>query len=134
MERGKTMSAKDNNKQFVWFNSYTLAVMSVPEGQQRDRLIAAIVLYAATGMEPDFAESEWALRGIFEAVRPNVESSRACYENSNKPPKDGKRRRGRPKKEAAVVDDVDQFAATTEIPDEVLEAMAETAEMEVEVW
>ena len=126
------MSAKDT-KQFVWFNSYTAAALSVPEGQLRDRLISAIVLYAAAGIEPDFGD-EWALTGIFEAVRPNVESSRACYENSNKPPAPGKKKRGRPKKEAAVVDDVDQFAATTEIPDEVLEAMAETAEMEVEVW
>lgn len=127
------MAGKDT-KQFVWFNSYTNAVLSVPDEQLRDRLIGAIVMYAAVGTEPDFGE-HWALAGIFEAVRPNVENSRAAYENSVKPPKDGKRRRGRPKKETpVVVNDIDAFADTTDIPDEVLEAMAETAEMEAEIW
>lgn len=129
-------AAKKDTKQFVWFDSYTQAALAIPDEDLRNRFIAAIVLYGATGQEPQFDADLWALTAAFEAVRPNVENSRKSYENSTKPPKPGKGKRGRPRKKAepAILDDVEAYADTTCVPDYVIDNMAATAEMEAEVW
>lgn len=120
---------------FVFFESYTRALMRIPEEarEQRAELALAIVEYGALGIEPDFG-TNWPLASAFDLARPNLDSSVKNYLNGKKG--------GRPRKSAspepAVADaemDEEERKAIRKmtramatcyesVPDDVLEAQA----------
>lgn len=63
----------------MWFESYTRALLSIEEPELQLEFALAVAEFGTYGKEPEF--KNWALKSIFEGIRPNIESSRRNSKN-----------------------------------------------------
>lgn len=124
---------------FTFYDGFASAIEALPDAKTKACFVYDFYNYGAWGIEPTFAWAtdpmvKMAVEMAWHIAAPSIEKSIQNHKNSTKPPAPGKKKRGRPRKNPIpVVDDVDAFAS--EIPDHIIDAMAETAMMEeAEVW
>lgn len=123
---------------FTFYDGFASSVELLPDAKTKACFVYDFYNYGAWGIEPNFNWAtdpaiRMAVEMAWRIALPSIDKSVQNHKNSTKPPAPGKKKRGRPRKNPApVVDDVEAFAS--EIPDEIIDAMYDTAMTEAEVW
>ena len=123
---------------FTWFAKLTDVLEQVPDEGMRQRLAYAIVMYGSTGAEPGL---EWPLSALFEAVREDLDNSRAARERGRKGGRPRKAKRnedadgageGAPEREGADDSGFDDAETPAEVPAVARETCSESGSQGLE--
>ena len=138
------MAKKKNDKPttFTFYDGFSDSIERLPDFYSKACFCYDIQQYGAWGVEPTFQwakddATRMAVEMAWSIAVPSIKKSVQNHKNSNKPPKPGSRRRGRPRKDE-VEKTIEQAAMAAEymsddIPDEVIDMIAPIYD-EIEVF
>lgn len=83
MERGERFTAAGGAEPigFMWHESYTEALLKIPDRELQVDFVFGVIRYGCYGYEPFF---DYPLDMVFETIRPNIDYSRKRVESGKK--------------------------------------------------